>query len=168
MQTLYRLSKYDENNVPWTKVSDGIVASGIQQTFPAGSDRERQGLLPDAFSLRTGVRYDPAINPGTLQAPAIRFFTGAGAYDFHAFRAAGVFAHARGRLAAVRDEPGEAVFRVEGWPAGPYRLLLSGLRQQPEVRVNGERVPTEGEDRPGKRWTRFVATGACDVRVRTK
>lgn len=165
---LYRLSKYDAKTAPWAKVADGIVASGIQQTFPVGSDPERQGLLPDSFSLRTGVRHDPAINPGTLQAPAIRFFTGAGVYDFHAFHEAGVFVHAPGRLAAVPDEPGEAVFRVEGWPAGPYRLLLSGIRRPVEVWVNGGRVPTEGGDTPEKTWTSFVATGACEVRVRTR
>ncbi|HEV8377948.1 MAG TPA: hypothetical protein VGP99_03785, partial [Tepidisphaeraceae bacterium] len=48
---LYRLARH-EPKMPWKTLADGIVASGMQQTWPIGSDPERQGLLPDSFVPR--------------------------------------------------------------------------------------------------------------------
>ena len=39
---LYRLVKYDPSG-PWQQIAEGISASGVQQTWPFGSDPARQG-----------------------------------------------------------------------------------------------------------------------------
>lgn len=135
---LYRLVRWDATG-PWKQIADGITASGIQQTWPVGSDAARQGLLPDSFALRPQIRNDAAINPGTLQACAVRLLEpGAQLYDFRAFRANGVLVHAPGAIIGAREEGGRLAFTVNGWPRGPYEILLAGLTTKPRgVRVNG-------------------------------
>jgi hypothetical protein len=59
---LYRLAPLDPTG-PWQHLADGITVSGIQQTWPRGSDPDRQGLLPDSFNLDSQSRNDPGINP---------------------------------------------------------------------------------------------------------
>ena len=90
---LYRFLKYDPSG-PWQQVADGISASGVQQTWPLGSDPARQGLLPDSFNLRVQSRNDAAINPATLLVNALRLYNRSDLYDFQAFREVGVYVHA--------------------------------------------------------------------------
>lgn len=139
---LYRLSRYAPEGI-WRRVAEGITRSGIQQTWSLQSDPERQGLLPDSFNLAAQVRNDAAINPGTLQASAIRLFRdkrGASReiYDYHVFRKEGVIAHAPGRISAAKSEEGGVSFSVTHWLPKPYQLLIVGLKRPPTATVNGK------------------------------
>jgi hypothetical protein len=131
---LYRLGKYTSQG-PWKQLADGIVISGIQQTFPADSPT-RKGLLPDSYVLRAGVRQNPAINPGTVQAPAMHYF-GRPIYDFAACRNSGVLVHAPGRISDVLDEKESVRFHVSTG-IGRGRVLLARCRARPVVAVNGQ------------------------------
>jgi hypothetical protein len=153
---LYRLRRHDARG-PWQRLADGITASGLQQTWPRGSDPERQGLLPDAFALEAQQRIDVAINPGTVQSGVVRLHGRSELYDFRAFpdAAAGggastpVFVHAPGEIADVRETRDDEkrlrglAFTVRGWPRRegntPYYVLVSGLagRPTPRARVDG-------------------------------
>lgn len=135
---LYRLSKYDANPV-WKTVADGITLSGIQQTWPRGADSLRQGLLPDSVSLRGQTRFDPAINPGTLEANAVQLWTGSPLYDVQSFHAGGlVLVHAPGKIRDIKDEPGRILFTVVGWPERTYGIIVVGLKKPPQITVNGK------------------------------
>jgi hypothetical protein len=137
---LYRLARHDLTG-PWKQLADGITASGIQQTWPRGSDGARQGLLPDSISLRGQVRNDPAINPGTVLASAVRLFDKPPLYDFHAFRRNGLFVHAPGAIRDATEETGRVAFTVDAWPGHPYQVLVVGFKTVPRVRVNGRDAP---------------------------
>ena len=137
---LYRLLPYDASG-PWKKLADGITASGIQQTWPTERpDPKRQGLLPDSFNLRTQSRNDPAINPGTLLADAVRLYDRPALYDFRTFREAGLMVHAPGNIIDPHEGAGQASFRVQSWSSRPYYLLIVGLKSPPQVRINGSLI----------------------------
>ncbi|MCC6360669.1 MAG: DUF87 domain-containing protein [Phycisphaerales bacterium] len=138
---VYRLARYDPTG-PWKQLADGITAAGIQQTWPRSGDAERQGLLPDSFTLRAQLRNDPAINPGTVQANAIRFFDRPALYDFHAF-GSGVLVHAPGAIRDAVDEAARTRFTVNGWPDHPYQILIVGLKSTPRVRINDHDIPLD-------------------------
>lgn len=142
------LFRYDANPV-WKRVADGIIASGIQQTWPIGQDRERQGMLPDSFALQAQSRNDVAINPGTLQATAPFLYGLPPMYALKVFRESGFSVHAPGGIRTKTESTKGAVFTVEGWPAEAYELLLSGLRAKPVVKVKGRETPVEFFSRDG-------------------
>lgn len=135
---LYRLLPHDPGG-PWKRLADGITISGLQQTFPVGSDPQRQGLLPDSFVLRPQTRSDPAINPGTLFVNAVRLFGKPAVYDFYAGRQSHLLVHAPGAIADVSETPSRLTFTVHGWPKHPYFVLVSGLRAAPTaVKIDGK------------------------------
>lgn len=119
-----RLARYDHG--PWRQLADGIAVSGIQQSWPADAGL-LQGLLPDSYSFRAERRNPVAINPGTVQAPAIRYYGGPALYDYHVSLSNGLVIHAPGRIRIERDEPGAVDFTVEGWTPEAYDVLLVGL-----------------------------------------
>lgn len=165
---LYRLSPHDPLG-PWKQLADGITASGIQQTWPIGSDPLRQGLLPDSFNLRAQSRNDAAINPGTLQADAVRFYDRPPVYDFHSFRVAGLLLHAPGRIAHPRDASQGISFNVESWSPGPYYVLVAGLKHRPRVTVGGREIdlsdPNQYDPTRGRLILRLK--GRADVQLTT-
>ncbi len=164
---LYRFVRWDANG-PWKQIADGITASGIQQTWPKNSDAARQGLLPDSFALRPQIRNDVAINPGTLQACAVRLLEpGAELYDFRAFRQSGGLVHAPGAITGTREENGQIAFTVSGWPKGKYFVLLSGLKAAPDrVRVNGADLPASAyRFAPGDGWLIVPVSGTATIEV---
>jgi len=133
---LYGLARHDAQG-PWRTLADGITAAGIQHTWRE-DDTKRQGLLPDFFALRQQVRAGPAINPGTVQANAIRLYDMPPAYDYAVCRKPGVTVHAPGRV-RVQEEGTEALtLHVAGWPKRPYWLLVSGLKKPPTVTIDGK------------------------------
>lgn len=136
---LFRLARYDSTG-PWKQLARGITASGIQQTWPREGNPERQGLLPDSFTLRAQLRNDPAINPGTVQANAIQFFDRPALYDFHAFRS-GILVHAPGAIRDAVEEAARVRFAVYGWPDHSYQILIVGLKSTPRVRINDHDIP---------------------------
>lgn len=135
-ESLYRLAPHDDPKAPWKQLADGITASGIQQSFPLGSNADRVGLLPDSFVLRAARRADPAINPGTVQANALRLFNQPELYSFHAFRPANLFIHAPGNLSDLRQTNTEISFKVTGCIKDQYYVLISGCKQRPMVQIN--------------------------------
>lgn len=136
---LYRLAPHDPTG-PWKQLANGITASGIQQTWPIGSDPLRQGLLPDSFNLRAQSRNDAAINPATLQADAVRLYDRTPLYDFQSFRAAGLLVHAPGRIDHPHDSPQSISFEIKTWLPGPYHILIVGLKHPPRVQLSGHGI----------------------------
>lgn len=135
---LYRLMPHDPTG-PWKTLADGITTAGIQHTWRQ-SDKERQGLLPDYYLLRSQISSGPAINPGTLQTNAVRLFNKPALYDFRAFRQNGLLVHAPGEISEVRESKNGAQFKVTGWSEKPYFILINGLKTAPQVRLNGETI----------------------------
>ena len=180
---LYRFVKYDPAG-PWKQIADGITVSGIQQTWPRGTDASRQGLLPDSFALRPQLRNEPAINPATLLTEALRYYDRPALYDFRAFRGAGVFVHAPGEIdnarengQAIKDAPdpnslktvglravglqpdgnGRKIsFVVHGWTTEPCYVLVSGLKTTPTARVNRQEVSLSGPNQFSPETGRLV------------
>lgn len=140
---LYRLARYDNPSL-WRKLADGITASGIQQSWPS-SDKDLQGLLPDSFTFRTQTRNPVAINPGTVQANAIRLYGGPEVYDYAIFRKAGLTVQAPGRIDDQTDGQTSVAFTVKGWSSRPYYVLINGAGDWSRIAVNG-RLVSEGPD----------------------
>jgi hypothetical protein len=137
---LYRVEKYDTRG-PWRQLADGIVISGIQQTFPVDSG-SRRGLLPDSFVLRAGVRQNPAINPGTVQAPAMNYYKRP-IYSFAACRGSGLLIHAPGKIADLNEGAKSARFRVSGVFHRDSRVLLLRCTAIPAVTIDGRKSDVE-------------------------
>ncbi|KPJ75443.1 MAG: hypothetical protein AMS14_03575, partial [Planctomycetes bacterium DG_20] len=135
---LYRFERHDPDG-PWRRLADGITAAGIQHTWKQ-DDRDRQGLLPDFFHLRDQRPDGPAINPGTVQANAVRLYGQRPVYAFRAF-VGGPYVHAPGAIDEAKEEGGTVSFRVRGWPTHAYHVLVSGLKRQPKVRIDGADTP---------------------------
>ncbi len=137
---LYKFGHEAAPGSPWKKLADGITAAGVQMTWPV-TDKERQGLLPDSYLLREQRRDGPAINPGTVQACAARYYGRLPIYDCKVFGA-----RAGGNLESVRvvHAPGEIV---------PEPGSTNGVHGQSLARGTGvgasDRRPglAQGEDR---------------------
>lgn len=138
---LYRFRGDAVPDVPWRKLADGITASGIQMSWPT-SDKERQGLLPDSFVLREQKRDGPAINPGTVQACAARFYNRTPVYDCRVLRVdkSALIVQAPGEILPEAAPPSRAAFTVVLWPRHAAWVLVNGLTQAPQVKINGQRV----------------------------
>jgi hypothetical protein len=136
---IQRLARHDAKG-PWLQLAAGIVRSGMQQTYPA-SDSDYAGLLPDSFSLRTQTRNAANINPATLLAPAIRTLGMGELYDFRVLSRQGLRLHAPGSIRDLEERTDGVRFTVAGWSARPAFVLVNGLRQAPQVRMNGNVVP---------------------------
>jgi len=134
--SLYELMRHDSSG-PWKKLADGITASGIQQTWPIGSDPQRQGLLPDSFVLRSGQRNDAAINPGTVQANAAKLFGQPDVYSFRSLLRSRLLVHAPAELSRVTDTPDGASFQVGRCIREKYDVLVAGCGDSPRLRING-------------------------------
>jgi len=140
---LYRLSRYDSPKL-WKRIADGITASGIQQSWPS-TDGDLQALLPDSFALRSQTRNPVAINPGTVQANAIRLFGGPEIYDYARFRRTGVTVHAPGQLTGLVETNRVVRFRVRQWAQRPCYLLIHGVSGPDKVLVDGKRLGLRSE-----------------------
>lgn len=136
---LHGLARHDPSG-HWRTLADGIVASGVQQTYPA-SDPRYLGLLPDSFSLRAQQRNPANINPATVLARAPELFGAGTFYDSRVFRHHGVRVHAAGEVRPLREDKEGFAFRVEGWSPRTHGVLLTGLYDLPSVKVNGRETP---------------------------
>lgn len=143
---LYRLAGYDPKG-PWKRLADGITASGIQQSWPAG-DRDLQALLPDSVTLKSQTRNPVAINPGTVQANAIQLLGGPEVFDYRILRDPKITILAPAKLTELSPGNGLAAYKVEGWPDRPYHVLIHGVPSVDRIRVNDQR-PSEAEIGPG-------------------
>lgn len=154
---LYDLAPLDPDG-PWRRLADGIAAAGIQHTWKE-DDADRAGLLPDFFHLREQYADGPAINPGSLQASALRLYGRPPIYGMAVLRRAGVFVHAPGAVVVEADEPGRAAIRVTPWASRPVDVLVSGLKARPEVRLNGQAMAIESPHA-------WLPSGCVALRVR--
>jgi hypothetical protein len=138
---LYRLVRHDADG-PWKQLADGITSVGIFYSWPS-ADKDRQGLLPDVWEMLAQQRAGPAINPGTVQANAVRFFGQPSLYDCRVFRLKNglVTVHAPGDIRPDETKAGRMAFKVQGWPRDPYYVLANGLTRAPQVKVDGQPVP---------------------------
>ncbi len=138
---LYRLIRHDPTG-PWKRLADGITSVGIHYSWPQ-TDAARQGLLPDVWEMLAQQRAGPAINPGTVQANAIRLYGKGSYYDSRCFRTASqvITVHAPGELDVPAAPAGSVRFRVQAWPREPYYVLVNGLAKTPQVRIDGQTVP---------------------------
>ena len=146
-ESLTQLFKYDPNPI-WKQLADGITLSGIQQTFPIGDDPLRQGLLPDSFNLRQQTQNDPAINPGTVQAPAVQLLTGIPLYEMRVFHAKErIILHAPGAISISQITGDGVTFDIKTWTKKPYDLLLLGFKKAPTVLIERKSVSLEAPNR---------------------
>lgn len=135
---LYWLARL-EPQAHWKHIADGITAAGIQHTWKQ-DDAERQGCLPDFYHLREQRSDGPAINPGTVQANAIRMYNLSTVYDYRVLRHSGMIVHAPGSITVLADQKNLCKFRIKGWINRPYYVLVNGLNQQPQVKINSQSV----------------------------
>jgi len=133
---LYWLARL-EPKAHWKQIADGITAAGIQHTWKQ-DDPERQGCLPDFYHLREQRTGGPPINPGTVQANAVRLYNLTPVYDYRVLRNSGVILHAPGAIEVREDRQNRCRFRLKSWMNRPYFVLINGLSQRPQVRVNGQ------------------------------
>ena len=139
----------------------------MQQAWPCGQNVARQGLLPDSLALRTQVRNDVAINPGTLQASAIRLFDRPPLYDYRVLRVGEIIVHAPGAIQVISDESTHSAFAVEAWPAHPCQVLITGLRSMPGVQVDQKAIDLKAPHTYDAQTGRLVLQieGKVNVRV---
>jgi hypothetical protein len=131
---LFDLARLDPSG-PWSKLAEGITASGLQQTYPI--DHPHSGLLPDSYQLRSQSRVPPEINPGTLQPLALRMLTGSPSYSFRVLPTGGLWVHAPGSVEVSADRDRHSAFTVAGWSLKHYFVVVHGLRMSPRLKVNG-------------------------------
>jgi hypothetical protein len=132
---LYQLAPHDPRG-PWKHLADGITASGIQQTWPADSDPDRRGLLPDAFMPLRQTRVDVCINPATLHMPAARLYRQTPLYSFYVYRS--LFVHVPGEVIRKEEDRDVLWMRVRGCTKGQYSVLITGFTKRPKVLINSE------------------------------
>jgi len=118
----------------WLQIADGITASGIQQTWPVGSDMERQGLLPDSFKLQSQRRVDVCINPATLQVPAAKFYRQTPLYSFYVMK--GLFIHVPGEVGKTEEAKDALWLRTRPCVKENYSVLICGFKNRPRVTIN--------------------------------
>jgi hypothetical protein len=155
---LYRMAPFLEagrEQDRWMKIADGITASGIQQTWPIGSDLDRQGLLPDSFKLRSQQRVDVCINPATLQVTAARFYRQPPVYSFYVMK--NLFVHVPGEIIKTEEAKEALWIKVRPCVKGEYSILVCNLKKQPRVTVNA--AP------PEKDAMKFVKEGRVVIRL---
>jgi hypothetical protein len=140
---LQSLARYDAIG-PWKHLADGIVISGLQQTYPDGPHR---GLLPDSFNVQGQSRNPADINPGTLQVPAMQTVLGWKSYDMRKILESGWTVVAPAEIVLGDALPTRARFEVQGWAKEPYFVLVHGLKSRPKVETTFTATGTLQEDR---------------------
>lgn len=171
---LYDLAEIDAiNGKIWLQIADGITAAGIQHTWKT-NDVDRGGLLPDSYVLKLQKSDGPAINPGTLQINAIRFYKKPPIYDFQTAPASKQIIHAPGKIYIKESKSNSTRFFVETWLKRPYYILVNNIPDNPDILVNGVKLqPTDkattapGAEVIGKNLILYV-NGNVNVEVHTK
>jgi hypothetical protein len=167
---LYRLVPYDSSG-PWKRIADGITATGIRYSWPR-DDKERQGLLPDGWEVLGLNRVDPPINPGTVQANAVRFYDKGTIYDSRVLRAGQdrIIVHAPGEIVPAVAAADHVKFRVHAWPGGSYFILLNVFSAAPRVKINGRLAPLaephEFQKETGRLMLKLTGQPTVEVNLR--
>lgn len=135
---LYTLAEVDDNPI-WRQIADGITAAGIQHTYET-NDVEHGGLLPDSYDLKAQRRNGPAINPGTLQVNAIRYYKKPPIYDCKVSPVSKFIINAPGNITLRQSKANVTGFTVEPWSSKPYYILVNNVPTNVVVEVNGKKV----------------------------
>ena len=149
----------------WRTIADGIVASAVRQSHPA-SDSNRQGLLPDSVFLDGQTRNPPAINPGDVQENLSEMLNS----PYYALRAfpgeAPVLLHMAGDAAELTQKRNVFSCKVDAWPAGESRLVLTRIGAVESVSLNGKSLGFSYE--AGRRVAVVTLPGKAKGRVVVK
>ncbi len=136
---LFDLARYDAAG-PWKQLAEAITAVGIHYTWPA-TDPERVGLLPDVFAPLILERSGPAINPGTVQAGAVRLY---GSPAFYTMQVCSpLIIHAPGEVDSLERIGKQIRFHVRTWLKAPYYILINGLPEKSTLSINGRNTALE-------------------------
>ena len=131
-----RLCRRDEASF-WRKIADGIVASGVRQTYPA-SEPDRQGLLPDSIFIEAQTRNPAPINPGDVQENLAEMLKS----PYYALRAfpgkMPVLLHAAGDATDLARKGNTLTCRIAAWPETESRLVLTRIDPIASVTLNGK------------------------------
>ena len=114
---------------PWDRITKGITASGLQQSWSPPD--ERQGLLPDFFAIETQHRDGPAINPGTVQSGLPYLYGKNRLFDSSICRKTGWIVHAPCTIRNLQEEKDGLRFELDGWGARPYTAALVRVAAKP-------------------------------------
>ncbi|MGC8742353.1 MAG: hypothetical protein ACP5T0_00545 [Verrucomicrobiia bacterium] len=171
---LYDLAEIDpEGSALWQKLADGISAAGIQHTWKT-NDPDRGGLLPDSYVLKQQKSDGPAINPGTLQINAARYYRKPQVYDCKSALVSKLIIHAPGNIQIKESKPDVVKFSIDTWCKKPYYALVNNIAGEPTVSVNGVQVkPSSNQQTPpaaeisGKNLILFLS-GNVNVEIRKK
>ena len=98
-ETIRRLERFDPTG-PWNQLWRGIEASSIQQCFTKDFDPAYQGWLPDSFNLVPQTQNGVAINPSSVFAMAVPFYTGNPLWDYRIYRQLGLSVQIPGKWIA--------------------------------------------------------------------
>ncbi len=138
---LWMLSEYDlKHSAQWRQIADGITSSGIIQSWPEGS--MENGLLPAHSDIANGARYLPAFNPGIVFTGAARLYNFPSEYSFAVSNSFSVIIHAAGKITIQRESTQDIGFNVRCWSHGDSQILIVGLSSQPQVLINGDKIPS--------------------------
>ena len=120
----------------WRTVADGIVASGVHQTYPM-SEPDRQGLLPDSVYIEAQTRNPAPINPGDVQENLAEMLKS----PYYALRAfpgkVPVLLHAAGDATDLTRKGNTLTCRIAAWPEKESRLCLTRVGAITSVALNG-------------------------------
>jgi len=142
---LHFLGQHDPQG-PWLQIAKGITATGVQMSWPL-TDKDRQGLLPDAFDLKAQIGAGPAINPGTVQAHLPELFDQGRVYDVERLPHRGWFIHAPCRISNINDDADAVSFTLAGWGDKSYSILITGL-ERPFERLTALAIPSQLPEQP--------------------
>jgi len=150
-RTLLDLAEVSGNK-DWYPMARGIAWSGVRQSH-THEDPGLIGLLPDSFDLQAQVRNPVPINPATL-LPGVADYLAAPAFSSRSLDYSLATVHAPGKVGPVKllqDAQFKSTgvrFNIHAWPEHPWWMLVSGLKKQPQVQINGRPYPVF----PGTEW----------------
>ena len=131
-----RLCKPEEASF-WRTIADGIVASGVHQTYPT-SEPDQQGLLPDSIYIDSQARNPAPINPGDVQENLAEMLNS----PYYALRAfpgkEPVLVHLAGDATGLTANGKELTCRVSAWPDAESRLVLTRIDAPKAVTLDGK------------------------------
>ena len=169
-EAVRHLAWYDDGAL-WTRIADGIAASGVQQVHPASEPRH-QGLLPDSFDLKGQFRNPVPINPGTLLPGAVRLYGGPPVQHSVPRPGFNGFVHAPGFVSGLAEKPGggkskedrvaQMRFTVALWPRSGGTVLVTGVETKPSsVLLDGKKAPVSAWYHDAANAWLFLRPGAA-------
>ena len=121
----------------WRRVADGIVASGVHQTYPT-SEPDRQGLLPDSVFIEAQTRNPAPINPGDVQENLAEMLHS----PYYALRAfpgeTPALLHMAGDAVDLSRKGNVLSCRIKAWPETESRLVITRVEAVASAALDGK------------------------------